>query len=48
MDSYANGSSTTPLLGLTIGEALNRAAAQFGDHDALIVRPRDGDQATRR
>jgi len=38
MDSYANGPSTTPLLGLTIGEALNRAAAQFGDHDALVVR----------
>src|SRR5262245_60686243 len=38
MDSYANGSSTTPLLGHTIGEALNRAAAQFGDRDALIVR----------
>src|SRR5215510_80361 len=38
MDSYAHGTSTTPPLGLTIGEALNRAAAQFGDHDALIVR----------
>src|SRR5688572_9362723 len=34
--SYVHGSATTPLLGTTIGEALNRAAARFGDRDALI------------
>src|SRR5262245_51234765 len=38
MSSYAHGPSTVPLLGHTIGEALNLAAAQFGDRDALIVR----------
>src|SRR6476620_5803461 len=38
MPSYAHGPSTVPLLGHTIGEALNRAAAEFGDCDALIVR----------
>src|SRR5580765_1832317 len=37
MPSYAHGPSTVPLLGHTIGEALNRAAAEFGDRDALIV-----------
>ena len=36
MLSYVHGSATTPLLGLTIGESLNRAAARFGDRDALI------------
>ena len=34
--SYVHGSATTPLLGATIGESLNRAAARFGDRDALI------------
>jgi fatty-acyl-CoA synthase len=38
MSSYAHGPSIVPLLGHTIGEALNRAAAEFGDCDALIVR----------
>jgi fatty-acyl-CoA synthase len=38
MLSYANGPSTVPLLGHTIGEALNRAAAQFAERDALVVR----------
>jgi fatty-acyl-CoA synthase len=38
MSSYAHGPSTVPLLGHTIGEALNRAATEFGDRDALIVR----------
>ena len=37
MSSYTHGPSTVPLLGHTIGEALNHAAAQFGDRDALIV-----------
>jgi len=36
MLSYVHGSGLTPLLGQTIGESLNRAAAQFGQHDALI------------
>ena len=34
--SYVHGSAATPLLGATIGESLNRAAARFGDRDALI------------
>ena len=34
--SYVHGSATTPLLGATIGESLNRAAARFGGRDALI------------
>jgi fatty-acyl-CoA synthase len=36
MLSYVHGPGTTPLLGHTIGESLNRAAAQFGDRDALV------------
>ena len=36
--SYAHGPSTVPLLGHTIGEALNRAAAAFEHRDALVVR----------
>jgi fatty-acyl-CoA synthase len=36
MLSYIHGSSATPLLGHTLGESLNRAAAAFGDRDALI------------
>jgi fatty-acyl-CoA synthase len=38
MLSYVHGPSSTPLLGETIGDALNRAAAQFADRDALVVR----------
>jgi fatty-acyl-CoA synthase len=34
--SYVHGATTTPLLGDTIGAALNRAAVRFGDHPALI------------
>ena len=34
--SYAHGSSTTALLGETIGACLNRTAAECGDRDALI------------
>jgi fatty-acyl-CoA synthase len=34
--SYVHGPSSTPLLGTTIGEALNRAAAEFANRDALI------------
>jgi fatty-acyl-CoA synthase len=36
MLSYVHGSGLTPLLGDTIGESLNRAAAQFAQRDALI------------
>lgn len=36
MLSYVHGPASTPLLGLTIGAALNRAAADFGGRDALI------------
>src|SRR5262245_52198396 len=36
MLSYVHGTDVTPLLGQTIGESLNRAAAAFGDRDALI------------
>jgi len=34
--SYVHGSAAAPLLGQTIGESLNRAAAQFAERDALI------------
>ncbi len=36
--SYAHGTSTTPLLGETIGENLRRTVERFGDRDALVVR----------
>ena len=36
MLSYVHDPGVTPLLGHTIGESLNRAAARFGDRDALI------------
>ena len=36
MLSYVHGTSSVPLLGETIGAALDRAAARFGDRDALI------------
>jgi fatty-acyl-CoA synthase len=35
--SYVHGSASTPLLGTTIGAALNRAADEFGHRDALIA-----------
>src|SRR5262245_29114845 len=38
MLSYVHGPSSQPLLGQTIGDALNRAATQFANRDALIVR----------
>ena len=34
--SYANGPSSQPLIGETIGENLERTAARFPDHDALV------------
>ena len=36
MLSYVHGHGSVALLGETIGASLNRAAAQFGDRDALI------------
>ena len=33
--SYSNGPSTTPLLGETIGDNLDRMAARFPDREAL-------------
>src|SRR4051812_25800758 len=36
--SYAHGTSTTPLLGETIGDNLDRAVREHGDREALVVR----------
>src|ERR687892_1422429 len=36
MSSYVHGAASIPLLGETIGAALNRTATQFGERDALI------------
>src|SRR5918996_1534356 len=36
MSSYVHGAASVPLLGETIGAALNRTATQFGERDALI------------
>src|SRR5262249_22148067 len=36
--SYAHGTSSTPLLGETIGENLRHTAEHHGDRDALVVR----------
>nr|BBJ49782.1 hypothetical protein SAVMC3_24110 [Streptomyces avermitilis] len=37
--SYAHGTSTTPLLGDTIGANLDRAIAAYPDRDALVDVP---------
>src|SRR4051812_47952394 len=34
--SYAHGISATPLIGQTIGDRLDQAAAEFGGHEALV------------
>ena len=39
--SYAHGTSTTPLLGETIGANLDRTVAAHGDREALVVRHQD-------
>jgi fatty-acyl-CoA synthase len=39
--SYAHGTSTTPLLGETVGANLERAVARHGDREALVVRHQD-------
>ncbi|MEM7542077.1 MAG: AMP-binding protein [Pseudomonadota bacterium] len=36
--SYVSGTSSVPLLFQTIGQALDSAAAQWGDRDAVVVR----------
>jgi fatty-acyl-CoA synthase len=36
MPSYSHGTSTTPLLGETIGANLERVARRFGDREALV------------
>src|SRR5688572_10942135 len=41
MLSYVSGTGTVPLLGETIGAALNRTAARFGNRDALISCPQN-------
>ncbi|MCY1033981.1 AMP-binding protein [Corallococcus sp. BB11-1] len=35
--SYAHGTSTTPLLGETIGQNLRRTVERYGDREALVV-----------
>ena len=37
MKSYANGSSDSPLLGMTVGQLLDEAACRWPGQDALIV-----------
>ena len=34
--SYVSGTSDAPLLGMTIGEALDRARARWGEREALV------------
>ncbi|HEV2235186.1 MAG TPA: AMP-binding protein [Ktedonobacterales bacterium] len=36
--SYASGTSDTPLLGLTIGDAFDQTVARFPEREALVVR----------
>src|SRR5437588_9812425 len=36
--SYTNGTSDTPLLGLTIGDMFDQTVEKFPDHPALISR----------
>ena len=37
LQSYAHGGGETPLLGVTVGQLLDRAARRWPDNDALIV-----------
>jgi len=41
LNSYANGSGDSPLLGVTVGELLDTAALRWPDQDALIVLDQD-------
>ncbi len=36
--SYCHGTGDTPMMGLTIGEVLDRSAELYPNHPALIVR----------
>src|SRR5699024_1018892 len=36
LPSYTSGTSSTPLLGMTIGEMLDRTAARYPDTEALV------------
>jgi fatty-acyl-CoA synthase len=36
--SYVSGTSDTPLLGMTIGDAFDRTVARFPEREALVVR----------
>ena len=36
--SYVSGTSDTPLLGMTIGDAFDRTVARFPDREALVSR----------
>ena len=45
VDSYAQGTSSVPLLGETISQNLRRTVQAFGSRDALVVR-HQGYQAT--
>jgi fatty-acyl-CoA synthase len=39
--SYVHGASLTPLIGKTMGEFFDEAAARWGDNEALVVRHQD-------
>src|SRR3954463_9605888 len=41
LPSYVSGTSTTPLLGETIGATLDRTVERFGAREALVSRPQD-------
>ncbi|WP_148861629.1 AMP-binding protein [Marinobacter fonticola] len=41
LPSYTSGTSETPLLGMTIGDMLDRTAAQFPDTEALVALHQD-------
>lgn len=41
LPSYSSGPSTTPLLGMTIGEMLDRTAGKFPDNEALVCLHQD-------
>ena len=36
-NSYVSGPGTTPLLGVTIGQLLEKTAGRYGDDDAVVV-----------
>ncbi|MGO3859634.1 MAG: AMP-binding protein [Neisseriaceae bacterium] len=36
--SYVNGASSTPLIGVTVGQYFDEACARYAEHEALVVR----------